>query len=181
MDFEIAKFFNHLGQGSFIDEISLFISRRLFLVAFFAIIVAGTLIFDKKNGKKVASAMILSVIFYYLLSEILLKTILADLFSGRIRPYLADPKDIFPIGSTIFNDSSFPSSHMAGTVAIVWVLAKYYRKFIIPGIIFILLMAFSRMHNGMHYPTDILAGTIVGIIAGMLAIWADKIIFRKIK
>jgi membrane-associated phospholipid phosphatase len=40
--------------------------------------------------------------------------------------------------------------------------------FFIPGawpiaLLFVLLMAFSRMHNGMHYPSDVLMGSLLGI------------------
>jgi len=36
---------------------------------------------------------------------------------------------------------------------------------------FVLLMTFARMHNGMHYPSDILVGSILGIIYGAVSIY----------
>ncbi len=70
-----------------------------------------------------------------------------------------------------FTDSSFPSSHMASTLGVLTVFVYFYRKTWPLALIFVLLMAFARMHNGMHYPTDVLAGTILGLGYGLLAIY----------
>ena len=40
------------------------------------------------------------------------------------------------------------------------------------GTLIVLLMAFSRMHNGMHYPSDVIAGVGFGILAGYLSVFA---------
>jgi membrane-associated phospholipid phosphatase len=38
-------------------------------------------------------------------------------------------------------------------------------------------MAWSRMFNGMHYPSDILAGTLLGIWCGYVGVVVSKRIF----
>jgi membrane-associated phospholipid phosphatase len=40
-------------------------------------------------------------------------------------------------------------------------------------------MAFSRVHNGMHYPSDVLAGSLLGVGYGLLAVRADAVIARR--
>jgi membrane-associated phospholipid phosphatase len=42
-----------------------------------------------------------------------------------------------------------------------------------------LLMAFSRMHNGMHYPSDVLMGSLLGIGYWLLSVWIAKKIMKK--
>jgi len=37
-------------------------------------------------------------------------------------------------------------------------------------LIFVLLMATARMRNGMHYPSDVLAGAVLGIVYGVAAV-----------
>ncbi|MEI6118168.1 MAG: phosphatase PAP2 family protein [bacterium] len=59
-----------------------------------------------------------------------------------------------------YNDSSFPSSHMVLTVAMATVSILLFPAVRPYAILYALLMAWSRMHNGMHYPSDILAGTL---------------------
>ncbi len=171
MEFEIVKFFNHLWAGTFVDQVTFVISKRSFLLILFFLILAAIYIFEKKDRKKIIAGLILSVIFYYIFSEFLFKYFITNFIPGRIRPYIAHPGEIFPIGSNMSNDSSFPSSHMVGAVAFFWSLIYHYRKLIIPGTIFVFIVAFARLHNGMHYPSDIIAGVIIGIFCGSLALF----------
>ncbi|MEI6673178.1 MAG: phosphatase PAP2 family protein [bacterium] len=56
-----------------------------------------------------------------------------------------------------YSDSSFPSSHMVLTVAMATVMILLFPAVWPYAILYILIMAWSRMYNGMHYPSDILA------------------------
>ena len=103
------------------------------------------------------------------MSEGILKHLLTLFFPERVRPYLAHPGVIVPVG-TEYHDSSFPSSHNSSTAAIVTGFVYYYRRLVPVGALLVLAMAFSRMHNGMHYPTDVLAGITLGVGYGALAI-----------
>lgn len=37
----------------------------------------------------------------------------------------------------------------------------------IPAIVLAVLIAFSRMYNFMHFPTDILAGAVLGVVSAV--------------
>ena len=79
-------------------------------------------------------------------------------------------------------DFSFPSGHtaicFAGTTAIY--LAKQIKMgHIALGIA--ILVAISRMYLYMHYPTDVLGGMVVGVIAGFLGYTFSMEILRKVK
>ncbi|NUU59308.1 phosphatase PAP2 family protein [Paenibacillus agri] len=90
----------------------------------------------------------------------------------RRRPYLALP------GTRTFRnplkDHSFPSGH---TTAIFAWLIPYMAAF--PPLAFVLLplgciVGFSRMYLGLHYPSDVLAGAVIGtgVAAGTIAFWS---------
>jgi membrane-associated phospholipid phosphatase len=57
---------------------------------------------------------------------------------------------------------------MAFTTLMVMIVTYFERRFLWYGIALILLMALSRVHNGMHYPTDVLVGTLMGVIYGYI-------------
>lgn len=180
LDFVITKAINHFGSGTIIDSISYLISLRLFLVILLGIIMLLIFKLDKKY-KKVIIALIVAIILYFLIGEVLIKIISPYIGMERTRPYLAFPDEIIPIGR-LNTDSSFPSSHMSSTVAVAVILGFYYRKkwVWISGIIFSVLMVLSRLHNGMHYPTDVLGGIFLGLIYALISIIASEKLRKKI-
>lgn len=172
MEYQIVLYFNQLGQGTFVDKVTAFISLIPFLIVLWTILAILALIFDKQNGKWLFLAVLIALALHFLISEAILKHAILTFFSTRTRPWIAHP-DIIAVGKT-FTDSSFPSSHMASTLAVLTVFVAFYKKIWPLALIFVLVMAFARMHNGMHYPTDVLAGTILGIIYGLLSVWIVK-------
>lgn len=74
-------------------------------------------------------------------------------------------------------DYSFPSGHtMNGIVASLTIFFNN-KKYGIAAIILALLIAFSRLYNYVHFPTDILGGLAIGIICAIIV----EYIFRKKK
>jgi membrane-associated phospholipid phosphatase len=58
--------------------------------------------------------------------------------------------------------NSMPSSHAANMFAATMVLFLFYRKSIWFMLPLALGVSFSRVYNGVHYPSDVLAGAIIG-------------------
>lgn len=180
MDLQIATFFNHLSQGTLLDSLTFYFSWIPFLVLFWLILAILALIFNKKNGKWIFWGTILIAIIYFVINDLALKQSLASVYF-RERPYIAFPQNIISTGE-MWVDSSMPSGHMSATAALLTVYLYFYRHKTwvwVLAILFALLMAFARLHNGMHYPSDILVGTILGIGYGLLAVWIVKKIQAK--
>ena len=66
-------------------------------------------------------------------------------------------------------DYSFPSGHSMVSFASAVVLLQYDKRIGIPAIILAALIAFSRLYLYVHFPTDVLVGTLMGILFGILA------------
>jgi membrane-associated phospholipid phosphatase len=75
---------------------------------------------------------------------------------------------------------SFPSAHAANWFAAVAVALVYYRRswrFMVPlaGVV-----ALSRVYNGMHFPSDILAGALIGAGAGLATVWLLDVAWAQV-
>ncbi|HRZ85871.1 MAG TPA: phosphatase PAP2 family protein [Candidatus Paceibacterota bacterium] len=172
VEVEIVHFFNELGRGTIIDNISWLISYIPFLVVLVVILGAIIIGLDQKNWKTVIFALVVALILHFIVSEFIFKYAVTSVIGVRDRPYVDNP-GINVIGEK-FSDSSFPSSHIAAVTAILFVVVWFYGWAIIPAIIFGMIMAFSRMHNGMHYPSDLLFGFFLGIFYGLVGIYFSQ-------
>jgi undecaprenyl-diphosphatase len=87
----------------------------------------------------------------------------------RPRPYDDFPSVHLLIAkSTVY---SFPSGHATSSFAVAAVLARYLKKYAVAFWSLAALIAFSRLYLFMHYPTDIIAGILLGLICGEICIY----------
>ena len=177
MDFQIANFINHFWQWSRIDIFSQAISRNRTMIILRAVIISLALFFKKKYRKFILLSFVFAVGLFYFVAEVGAKNILVHEIGIRPRPYVAHAEIITPIGKK-YSDSSFPSSHVTLTVALITVLILLFPAVRPYVILYALLMAWSRIHNGMHYPSDVLVGAMLGIWCGRSAIQLSKKIVK---
>lgn len=108
----------------------------------------------------------------YVIISIFVAAVIAALFKygfNRARPFII--YDYLGITKESLSLSpSFPSGHTTLTFAMVAALAKVYNKWFLTLFLFIwaILVAYSRLHLGLHYPSDVLCGIIIGISSALL-------------
>ncbi|WKB54291.1 phosphatase PAP2 family protein [Eleftheria terrae] len=92
-------------------------------------------------------------------------------WAGRPRPYVACT-DIRACTRAL-DQFSFPSGHTLHAVAFSTVLLHYYPSLAFVLVPFTLLIALSRVVLGLHYPSDVLAGAVIGALmaAGVLRLF----------
>lgn len=61
-------------------------------------------------------------------------------------------------------DSAFPSGHTSAAFSTATSLSLHYRKWyvVVPAYAWASAIGYSRMHLGMHYPSDVAAGALIG-------------------
>ena len=82
----------------------------------------------------------------------------------RPRPFMENPNVILLISAPA--SSSFPSGHTIGAVAMAVAAYMYNKTAGCIGFAFVAIIAFSRLYLYVHYPTDVIAGIVIGMICG---------------
>lgn len=168
-ELKIVIFCNKLGSGR-LDVPLRFINSISFLAVMWLSLTLVAIARNPWITKPFAWAVLVVTLLHFTITEGIIKHALIHVFPKRLRPYVAHPEKIKAIGRR-FSDSSFPSSHMATTVAMFYVIVSFYPSLLLVALLFTLIMAFSRLHNGMHYPSDLLAGTALGLAYGWIAMY----------
>ena len=98
----------------------------------------------------------------------------------RIRPYVYSHEVSLIIKKAA--DYSFPSGHTAAAFASsMAILRSEHKKLGACALIYATLTGFSRLYVGIHYPTDVIAGMILGDLFGLAGAAIAALIYRKLK
>lgn len=108
----------------------------------------------------------------------------------KIAGLLSEPKVNYPHGteppeisgmliSETVTGHSFPSGHAANNMAVATVLILFYPR---RGWLYLpiaLAICYARIYTGSHWPLDVAAGMILGIMGGRLAVWIVQLLWRR--
>ena len=111
----------------------------------------------RKCGISIFAAMA----FSYIIGNLGLKPLVA-----RPRPFTVATDVALIIDKP--GEFSFPSGHTLHAFTAATAIFCYYRKPGVAAYVLAALIAFSRMYLFVHYPTDILAGAVLGILDALL-------------
>ncbi len=93
---------------------------------------------------------------------------------SRPRPRLMDSTE-WEIRPTLESGlDSFPSGHTSGSFSMAMVLAYYFPKWRVLWFGLASFNAMCRVIKGSHFPTDVLAGLLIGIGCGLVLVYARK-------
>lgn len=128
-------------------------------------IVLSIILVCKKSTRKAGLLSGLALVFGLLFVNLGLKPLIA-----RPRPYVTI-ENLVPL-LTSADPNSFPSGHTCAAFAAGMVWARtlpkgWMRK---TAVVQAVLMGLSRLYVGVHYPTDVLVGAVVGSFGAFLAL-----------
>ena len=137
-------------------------------------IVMGIILLFFKKTRPIGFTVLISLLFDFLMINVALKGLVA-----RPRPFVVNEL-IEPLVGGVSPYRSFPSGHSGGSFAAMFALYRWVPKKIgIPALFLASLVALSRLYVGVHYPTDILGGFIIGFICSALAHCIVKMVMNK--
>lgn len=114
-----------------------------------------------RRTRRVGLQVLMSIALAYLLANLIIKNIVA-----RPRPYQMYA-DIIPLVGKP-HDTSFPSGHSVSAFAAATAIFLNHKKIGIAALVIAALISFSRLYNQVHFPTDVIAGMLIGIIMALL-------------
>ncbi|KPL01335.1 MAG: hypothetical protein AMJ91_00210 [candidate division Zixibacteria bacterium SM23_73_3] len=130
------------------------------------------LVFGEKRGRIAVLLLVLGIT----LSDQVCNTILKPLV-GRVRPCNVLENVHLLVNCT--RAFSFPSSHATNIFTGMILFSFVYRKLRIALLTIAVLVAYSRVYVGAHYPFDVVAGTALGILCALIIIVLFKLLSRK--
>lgn len=163
---------SHIGSTgiSFISNFSLF-GEELPLILIVGFVYWS---YDKKMGRSVGLIAIMGLIWNTMIKNIVMRRRpYFDHESINILRVVDSEADIYDISAQGY---SFPSAHSTNAVTVFGSLAVNLRKrwFTVIAIIIPLLTGISRFVVGAHYPTDVMAGWLLGLTSVVLVYTLQK-------
>lgn len=163
MDGKLLLWIKETFSHPVLDEIMIAVSRLGDKGFIWIAIGVLFLLFGLKNKKWRSRGFLVlfSLAVNFLACNVILKPLI-----DRTRPYYV--LDYTPLIPPV-GDPSFPSGHTSASFAAATAIYAINRKWGIVAYIFAAVMGFSRLYLGVHFPTDVLAGALLGVAASMVA------------
>jgi undecaprenyl-diphosphatase len=122
--------------------------------------------FEGKTPEKKTYSVILGFFLTLIVTDIFCGQIIKKTFE-RARPFQAS---VSVMALSPASGFSFVSNHAANSFAIATYLSHFYPKYAVIFWSMAALTAFSRVYNGVHYPSDVVVGGLIGFIVSKLII-----------
>mgnify|MGYP004535988079 FL=1 len=180
-DYFFLKLFHELAltAGNALTPISKFLAVTGNVPFLIALYIGVILLFIPKY-RKYGIVMITSIVIGAILTNLAVKPIVF-----RMRPYQSNVLEFRQwwefAGCATEVDSSFPSGHTtaASAASLGFFLISKRKRINWVVLLYPIIMACSRVYLCVHYPSDVLAGLIVGSIAAILAYNLINYIYTK--
>jgi len=156
LDVALFRFINETLSNSLFDRIMPFFSGNS---VFVPLLVALAAILVWKKGARGRVCLIMLALVICLGDPLIVNTLKHAI--GRLRPFNEIPDAITRVGRG--GSFSMPSAHTANWFAAATGFLFYFRR----SVLFMLplsgLVGFSRIYNGVPYPSDVLVGAVLGV------------------
>ena len=174
-DFDLFLKIHRGLSNPFFDWLMPLLRNRYFWAPLYLFII----IFSIKEYKKKGILLIAVLLLTFAIGDLVASRIVKPLV-GRVRP-CNDSRLSTKIIHRVHcgTGKSFPSAHATNHFAIaVFLIGVFYERWkaILPyGIAWAFLISFAQIYVGVHFPVDIMAGALLGILIG----WSTSKLYKK--
>lgn len=137
-------------------------------------ILLGVALLFFKSTRKAGASSLTAMVLGLLVTNLTLKPLVS-----RLRPWVVMDGFVTLVTSSDMN--SFPSGHTCAAfafgVALCAALPQKWAK--AAALIAAALMGFSRLYVGVHFPTDVLVGAVVGTVCGLVGAWLVRLVIGR--
>lgn len=131
------------------------------IVASLALYIVG--IYTDKKVLELGKSLLIGLISTGILVQILKHLI------GRARPRLTET--LLVVGPSLKSGyDSFPSGHTATAFCLAYILSRYCPRYTAVGYLFAAVVGFYRIDGLAHFPSDVLAGAVVGLAMARIVV-----------
>ena len=135
-------------------------------------ILTGVVLLCTKKHRRTGILLLLGLLCGALVGNVVLKNLVA-----RPRPCWLDESVQLLIATP--KDFSFPSRHTLSSTIGATILTRADRRFGYAAIPLAVLLAFSRLYLYVHFPSDVFAGAVLGLVIGELVSRYASKLFQK--
>jgi len=173
VDVALFRFINLTLSHPFLDAVMPFFAWNPFFIPTVAIVLAGLI---WKGGRRGIVFVALLLVILALGDTLVINTIKQAV--GRLRPFHDISEAHLLVGKG--DSASMPSSHTSTWFAATLIAYVYYRRslrFMLPLAV---VVGLSRIYVGVHYPSDVASGAILGAGYAAAGLWAFSFVWQRL-